>query len=123
MVECKGCGRELEEESNFCSHCGLRTDKGMKDGFKTPVNGRASWEKDVQAALETAVKSLEEGFRTAMESLREVADELSTELSKHRESIGRRRQDKMESLYCPKCGSENEPDAQFCINCGERIKK
>lgn len=123
MVECKGCGRELEDDANFCSHCGLRTDKGMETGFKTPVDGRASWEKDVQAALETAAKSLEEGFRVAMDSLKEVAEELSTEISKHRENLERRRQNKIEPLHCPKCGANNDPDAIFCIKCGQQIKK
>jgi predicted amidophosphoribosyltransferase len=124
MVECKSCGHELDKDANFCSHCGLRTDKGVKNGVKTPIDGRANWEKEIKAALEVAAKSVEEGFRIARESIREVSEELSTEFSERREKWESRRESQRdEQIYCPKCGHRNNMDAVFCSKCGKKLLK
>jgi predicted amidophosphoribosyltransferase len=120
MMKCKSCENELNKDANFCSHCGLRTEKGMKNGVKTPVDGRASWEKDVQDALETAAKKLEEGFRLALESLREAAEEISSDISERREIL-RRKPIKKDAMFCTQCGAKNDSDAVYCTKCGKEL--
>lgn len=92
----------------------------MKNGVKTPVDGRISWEKDVQEALETAAKKLEEGFKIALESFREAAEEISSEISERREKR-RSKPTKKEVIYCTQCGANNDSDAVYCIKCGKEL--
>jgi hypothetical protein len=94
----------------------------MKNGVKTPVDGRVSWEKDVQDALETAAKKLEEGFRIALESLREAAEEIGSEISEQREKL-RSKPTKKEAIYCAQCGAKNDSDAVYCTKCGKELPR
>jgi predicted amidophosphoribosyltransferase len=122
MVKCKSCDHDLDKDANFCSHCGLRTEKGMKNGIKTPVDGRASWEKEVQDALETATKKLEEGFKIALESLREAAEGISSDISERRE-MRRSKPTRKKALYCTQCGAKNDSDAVYCTKCGKELPR
>jgi ribosomal protein L40E len=119
MVTCRGCGDELAEEASFCPKCGLRTEKGEREGARTPVGApRPDWEKDVEAALNNATRLMEDAFQAARKGLQAAADEIGVELER-----ARRRTKALEPVYCPKCGNKNPGDAQYCTVCGEEIPR
>jgi rRNA maturation endonuclease Nob1 len=117
MVNCRGCGKELAEDANFCPSCGLRTVMGEETGVKTPRD-RPKWEEDVEDALQTAAKTMEEALRVALESLREVADQVGVEFEKVRE---RHIPKKLDPVFCPSCGAKNPGDSLYCTSCGKQI--
>ncbi len=119
MVKCLGCGEELNSEAYFCSKCGLRTEKGEKDGVKTPMDNRAVWERDVETALNNAIKLMEEAFNTARNGLRNIANEIGVEIERAKTFKTTR----PAPTFCPKCGSKNPSDAEYCTNCGKEIQR
>ena len=119
MVTCRGCGDELSEQANFCPKCGLRTERGEDEGVKTPLSARPNWERDVETALTNASKLMEEAFQAAKKGLQQAADEVGFELEKARD----RKTAKPAPLYCPKCGSRNPSDSQYCTSCGKEMPR
>jgi ribosomal protein L40E len=117
MSICRSCEKELVEDANFCSNCGLRTEKGENDNVRTPVDRRQLWEKDLDLAIKNASKLLEEAVETAKKGLKQVSEEVRTELDKAKET----RTKKKTPVYCPKCGSKNPSDSDYCIKCGAKI--
>ncbi len=107
---CKNCGAEIADEVNFCPKCGVRTEKGMKEGVATPYD--THWRQDVESALQQASKAIDEGVKVARNSLREVTKEIDKEYKTHRES---------EKLYCRNCGQENVRSARYCVKCGKPL--
>ena len=116
MPTCRSCETELAEDANFCPNCGLRTEKGENDNVRTPVDRRPEWEKDVELALQNATKLLEEAVETAKKGLKQVSEEVRSEIDKAKESRPKRK-----PLYCPKCGSKNPNDSVYCTKCGAKI--
>ena len=117
MVNCRGCGKELTEDANFCPNCGFRTLKGEETGVSTPRD-RPKWEEDVESALQTAAKTVEDALKIAMESLREVAEEVGVEFEKVKE---RHLPKRLDPVFCPSCGTQNPGDSQYCTKCGKKI--
>jgi len=109
MLTCRSCEKELTKDANFCSNCGLRTEKGENDNVKTPVDRRPEWEKELESALQKASNVLEEAFNSARKGLREVTEEVKTEMR------ARTR------VFCPNCGAKNYPDSDYCTKCGTKI--
>ena len=117
MPTCRSCETELAEDTNFCPNCGLRTEKGENDNVRTPVDRRPDWEKDVELAIQNATKLLEEAVETAKKGLKQVSEEVKSEIDKAKES----RPKKRTPLYCPKCGNKNPNDSDYCTKCGAKI--
>lgn len=117
MPTCRSCETELAENANFCPNCGLRTKKGETDNVRTPVDRRSEREKDLEYAIQNVTKLLEEAVETAKKGLKQVSEEVKTELDKAKES----RPKKKIILYCPKCGSKNLNDSEYCTKCGAKI--
>jgi sec-independent protein translocase protein TatA len=117
MPKCRSCEKELDEDVNFCPDCGLRTEKGESDNVRTPVDRRPDWEKDLEKAVQNATKLLEEAVDAAKRGLKQVTEEVKTEIEKARET----RPKKFSSLYCPKCGAKNSGDSDYCTKCGAKI--
>jgi predicted amidophosphoribosyltransferase len=118
MANCRGCGDELAQDANFCPKCGLRTEKGEKEGVKTPLTPRPEWEKDLETAMNNGTKLMEDAFQAAKKGLQAAADEISVEMGKAR---GRART--LNPVYCPKCGGKNPGDARYCTVCGKEIPR
>jgi len=118
MVTCRGCGDELAKDANFCPKCGLRTEKGEATGVKTPVTQRPEWEKGLGDALNNATRLMEDAFQAAKKGLQAAADEIGVELERTRRGVN-----VLGPIYCPKCGSENQGDAQYCTKCGKEIPR
>lgn len=116
MLVCRSCEKELAEDSNFCPHCGFRTEKGETENVKTPVDRRPGWEKDVELALQNAQNLMEEAFKAAKNGLQQVKEELETEVGKIKEIKIRDG-----PVYCPKCGAKNPRDSEYCTKCGKHI--
>jgi rRNA maturation endonuclease Nob1 len=120
MAKCLGCGKELAPDDNFCSNCGLRTEKGEKGDVRTPLYRRAQWERDIDNALTEASKALEDAFITAKRSLQSVAETIGVEY----DNIRTRTKASSENIiYCPWCGHKNPNDADYCINCGKDLER
>jgi len=117
MPTCRSCGKELSEDANFCPNCGLRTEKGEINNIRTPVDRRPHWEKDLEIAIQNATKLLEEAVEAAKKGLRQVSEELKTEIEKTRES----KPYKKTPVYCPACGARNPNDSEYCTKCGAKI--
>lgn len=117
MVECRGCGSDTPADAYFCPKCGLRTIQGEEAGVSTPLDSRASWERDVEFALDNALSMLDEAFRAAKEGLQRVADEVGVELEKAGKSL------QPSSIYCPTCGNKNPGDSRFCTGCGASLRE
>jgi rRNA maturation endonuclease Nob1 len=117
MDKCRGCGDELAKEANFCPKCGLRTDKGEREGVKTPVTPRPDWERDMEKALNNATKLMDDAFQAAKKGLQAVADEVGVEVEKARGPRTRN----LEPVYCPNCGKKNPGDSLYCTGCGKEI--
>ena len=120
MVECLGCGKELSSDDNFCSNCGLRTEKGEKMDIKTPPYRRPQWERDVDNALSEAMQSLDDALSTAKKSILSVAETVGSEYENLKT---RRATPPDENVFCPWCGHKNAEDADYCVNCGKDLKK
>jgi rRNA maturation endonuclease Nob1 len=119
MVKCRGCGDEVSEKAYFCPRCGLRTEAGEEAGVKTPMSTRPGWERDVETALSNATKLMEDAFEAAKKGLQRVADEIEAEVEKARDWDAK----KLAPIYCPKCGSKNPSDSQYCTDCGKEIPR
>lgn len=117
MVNCRSCDDELAENAYFCSNCGLRTELGEKEGVRTPLNERAAWERDVEAALSNATKLMEEAFEAAKRGIQEAVNNIG--IKKKRATA--KRSTKNAPLSCPKCGEKNPSDALYCTVCGKDI--
>ena len=120
MVECLGCGKELASDDNFCSNCGLRTERGEKMDFRTPLYRRSQWERDIDKALSTAMNSLEDALTTAKKSLQSVAETMGSEYENLKT---RKTSPSDEYFFCPWCGQKNSDDAEYCVNCGKDLGK
>jgi len=119
MVKCRGCGDEISEKAYFCPRCGLRTEAGEEAGVKTPISTLPGWERDVETALSNATKLLEDAFEAAKKGLQRAADEIEGEVKKARD-VGVK---KSAPVFCPKCGSKNPRDSQYCTACGKEIPR
>ena len=117
MSICRSCGTEITEDVNFCPNCGLRTEKGENDNVKTPVGRRPDWEKDLEYAIQNASKLLEESVETAKKGLKQVSEEVKTEIDKAKDA----RSKKNGPVYCPNCGAKNQSDSDYCTKCGGKI--
>ena len=76
MVYCAKCGEQLAEDANFCSRCGVRTQKGREMNVPFPAeNLREALSqagKEVEKAFQTAGKELERAFKTAEDQIRKT---------------------------------------------------
>lgn len=116
MPECRSCKKELAQDSNFCPHCGFRTDKGETENVKTPVDRRPEWEQDLEQAIQNAQKLMEEAFDAAKKGLQQVKSQLENEVGKVKEIKIRKG-----PVFCPKCGAKNPNDSEYCTKCGKPI--
>ena len=76
MIYCTRCGEQLAENANFCSRCGVRTQKGRETNVPFPVeNLREALSqagKEVEKAFQTAGKELERAFKTVEEEIKKA---------------------------------------------------
>jgi rRNA maturation endonuclease Nob1 len=119
MASCRGCGNELARDANFCPVCGLRTEKGERDGVRTPITPRPDWEKDLEAALNNATRLMDDAFQAARSGLQAVADEVGVEIERARGQATR----DLAPVYCPKCGNRNPGDSIYCTTCGKELRR
>jgi len=116
LVFCSNCGKELNDDANFCTNCGTRTPKGVNEGVSIPWV-ETEIKRDLDNALQKASKALDEGVRVARESLKEVAVEIDKELKSAKEKVRERSQ----PAYCAVCGQENTRSAKYCTKCGNKL--
>ena len=76
MSFCSNCGKELDAESNFCSRCGVRTEKGVKAGVAIPWASDPHLRQEMDVALQKASKAIDEGVKIVRETFRVVAGEV-----------------------------------------------
>jgi len=105
-VFCSKCGEKLSEDAYFCSRCGARTRKGLEAGARVPVDDlRDAFSKtgqEMEKAFATAAKEIQKVFRAARENIRQSTTS--------------------ESVICPHCKQSNLGEADFCNNCGRKLK-
>lgn len=116
MVYCSNCGKELNDDANFCNNCGTRTHKGVKEGVTIPWN-ETEIKQDLDVALQKASKAIDEGVKKAKETLKEVAEELDKEIKSAKERV----KEKKQPIYCAVCGEENPRSAKYCTKCGKLL--
>ena len=112
MSFCSNCGKELDAESNFCSKCGVRTEKGVKAGVAIPWASDPHLRQEMDVALQKASKAIDEGVKIVRETFRDVAGEVEKGVKQARTSV---------PVTCQNCGQENTKFAKFCTNCGKEL--
>ncbi|UCD43991.1 MAG: DUF4097 family beta strand repeat protein [Candidatus Bathyarchaeota archaeon] len=70
MLYCTKCGEELPDDANFCHKCGERTEKGIEESAPEVSHRRADWEDELEEAVSSAAKGVEEGLQAAFEGIR-----------------------------------------------------
>jgi hypothetical protein len=70
MVFCAKCDQELPSDAIFCHKCGQRVNGEAQD--KELTRDGSNWESDLENAIKTAARSVEDGLQTAFTSIREM---------------------------------------------------
>jgi predicted amidophosphoribosyltransferase len=117
MAYCSNCGKELDAESNFCPKCGVRTEKGVKEGVALPWASDPYWRGEVDVALKKASKAVDEGVKIVQDTFREVAGEVEKGVKTAKTSI----KESAGPVFCRNCGGENTRYARFCTKCGKEL--
>ncbi len=119
MVFCANCGKQLEDDANFCSRCGTRTPNGVKEGVAIPWT-ETQVKQDVDRALKKASAAIDEGVKTAQVALQDVAKRIDEDVKNIRER--RSAKPAQAVVFCPACGAENEASNKFCWKCGAALQ-
>ncbi len=117
MSYCSNCGKELDAESNFCLKCGVRTEKGIKEGVAIPWASDPHWRQEMDVTLQKASKAIDDGVKIVRETLRDVAGEVEKGVNQARTSV----KEKAGPVYCRSCGQENTKYAKYCTKCGKEL--
>jgi predicted amidophosphoribosyltransferase len=117
MSYCSNCGKELDAESNFCLKCGVRTEKGVKEGVAIPWASDPHWRQEMDVTLQKASKAIDDGVKIVRETLRDVAGEVEKGVNQARTSV----KEKAGPVYCRSCGQENTKYAKYCTKCGKEL--
>ena len=117
MTYCSNCGKEIDAEANFCPKCGVRTEKGVKEGVSIPWAADPHWKQEMDIALDKASKAINEGVKIVQDTFREVAHEVDKNVNTARTSVTER----TTPVYCKNCGQENTRYAKFCMKCGKPL--
>jgi hypothetical protein len=72
MAFCTKCGQELPSDAIFCHKCGQRVTGVTEAEAQDATRAESDWESDLENAVETAVRSVEDGLQAAFESIGEV---------------------------------------------------
>jgi hypothetical protein len=72
MVFCMKCGQELPSDAIFCHKCGDRVKEVTEAEARDVTRTGSDWKGDLENAVGTAVRSVEDGLQTAFESIGEV---------------------------------------------------
>ena len=117
MSYCSNCGKELDAESNFCLKCGVRTEKGVKEGVAIPWASDPHWRQEMDVTLQKASKAIDDGVKIVRETLRDVAGEVEKGVNQARTSV----KEKAGPVYCRSCGQENTKYAKYCTKCSKEL--
>jgi predicted amidophosphoribosyltransferase len=117
VTYCSNCGKEIDAESNFCPKCGVRTEKGVKEGASIPWASDPHWRQEMDIALEKASKAIDEGVKIVQDTFHEVAREVDKNVKTARTNVSER----TVPFFCKNCGQENTRYARFCTKCGKSL--
>jgi predicted amidophosphoribosyltransferase len=118
VVYCANCGRQVDDDANFCPKCGVKTEKGVKEGVASPWFSDPRWRQDVDSALQKAGRSIDDGLKVAKDSLRDAAKRVEEEVQTARKDF----RERAGPVFCKSCGQENTRYARFCTKCGKELK-
>jgi len=118
VVYCTNCGKQVEDDANFCPKCGVRTEKGVREGVASPWISDPRWRQEFDSALQRAGKSIDEGLKVARDSLRDATKRVEEEFQSAKQDF----KERAGPVYCKACGQENTRYARFCIKCGKELK-
>jgi predicted amidophosphoribosyltransferase len=117
VTYCSNCGKELDAESNFCSKCGVRTEKGVKEGVSIPWASDPHWRAEMDVALQKASRAIDEGVRIVQETFREVAGEVEKGVNTAKTNV----KERTGPVFCKVCGNENTRYSKYCMKCGKPL--
>jgi predicted amidophosphoribosyltransferase len=117
MSYCSNCGKELDAESNFCPKCGVRTEKGVKEGISIPWTSDPHWRAEMDIALQKASRAIDEGVKIVQETFHEVVGEIEKGVYTARTNV----KERTGPVFCKVCGTENTRYAKFCTKCGKLL--
>lgn len=106
MQYCSKCGKQLDDDSRFCSNCGNRTAVGAAAGINYPPLD------DLRDAFSRAGDEMEKAFNMAAQEIRETFKNTSRVVKET--VVG-------EIMTCPQCGERNPPRSVYCSKCGKKI--
>lgn len=109
MKKCSVCGKEFEDEKDYCDFCGIKLD---------PVEGEPS--EEIEEPEEPVVEEEEEPMEPEVE---EEEEDIGPEESEEEPEIGEEQEvaEEGDEVRCPICGTLNPSSAKFCMNCAANI--
>jgi len=114
MKKCSVCGKEFEDEKDYCDFCGIKLD---------PLEGEPSEEiEEAEEGIEEPEEPVVEEEEEPMEP--EVEEDIEKpEGSEEEPEIGEEQEVAEEGgeVRCPICGTLNPSGAKFCMNCAANI--
>jgi predicted Zn-ribbon and HTH transcriptional regulator len=117
VTYCSNCGKALEDESNFCPKCGVRTEKGAKEGVTIPWSSDSYWRQEFDLAIAKASKAIDEGVKLFRDTFYEVVQEVDKSVKTAKANVT----EMTTPPHCKSCGSENTNYAKYCTTCGELL--
>jgi predicted amidophosphoribosyltransferase len=117
VIYCASCGKQIDDEANFCPKCGTRTAKAVRDGVSIPFS-ETQMKADIERAIAQASKAIDEGVKIAQIALQDVVTRVDEEV---RIARGKSR-DTSAPFFCIACGGENNRTAKYCMKCGKELK-
>ena len=117
LIYCVSCGKQIDDEANFCPKCGTRTAKAVKDGVSIPFS-ETQMKADIERAIAQASRAIDEGVKIAQIALQDVVTRVDEEV---RIARGKSK-DQSAPFFCVACGGENNRTAKYCMKCGKELK-
>ncbi len=119
MKKCSVCGKEFEDEKDYCDYCGIKLDpveEGQSEEMEVEEPEEpedVEIEEDMEEEEIEVEEEIEEEFEEDVEMEEEIEEEFEEE-----EDMEPVEGDK---VRCPICGTLNPSDAKFCMNCAANI--
>ncbi|MGM0510412.1 MAG: DUF7577 domain-containing protein [Thermoplasmatota archaeon] len=124
MKKCSVCGKEFEDEKDYCDYCGIKLDpieEGQSEEMEVeePEDPEEEESEEEEIEVEEEIESEDEvDIEEESEEFEVEEEEIEEEVEAEEEELEPAEGDKRR---CPICGTLNPAGAKFCMNCAANI--